>query len=47
MIELSNFFSRFVDLRVLYVLSPVTTALAWAMLIADESSLKDDGPWRF
>lgn len=38
-------FSRFIDLRVLWVLSPITTALAWAMLIYDEPSLRDDLPW--
>ncbi|MEM9091461.1 MAG: photosystem II protein Y [Cyanobacteria bacterium P01_F01_bin.53] len=38
--------SNFVDLRVLCVLSPITTAVAWAMLIYNEPSLKDN-PWRF
>ncbi|MEL6554555.1 MAG: hypothetical protein AAFQ63_13955 [Cyanobacteria bacterium J06621_11] len=37
--------SRFIDFRLLWVLSPITTALAWAMLIYDEPSLRDDEPW--
>ncbi|MEM0979977.1 MAG: photosystem II protein Y [Cyanobacteria bacterium P01_H01_bin.58] len=28
-----------IDLRLLLVLSPITTAIAWAMLIHEESSL--------
>ena len=34
-----------VDLRLLLVLSPITTAIAWAMLIHEEFNLKD--PWWF
>ena len=39
--------SSLVDLRLLWVLSPITTAVAWAMLIYEEPSLRDDDPWRF
>jgi len=38
-------FSRYIDLRVLWVLSPITTALAWAMLICDEPGFQDNEPW--
>jgi len=38
--------STVVDLRLLWVLSPVTTAFAWAMLIYYEPSFQDH-PWRF
>ena len=34
-----------VDLRLLLVLSPITIAIAWAMLIYEEFGLKY--PWRF
>ncbi|MGD1899096.1 MAG: photosystem II protein Y [Phormidesmis sp.] len=37
--------SSIVDLRVLCVLSPITTALVWAMFIHEEPSLRDDEPW--
>lgn len=39
-------FSSFIDLRVLVVLSPITTALAWVMFIYFEPSFQDD-PFRF
>ncbi|WP_255516246.1 hypothetical protein [cf. Phormidesmis sp. LEGE 11477] len=35
-----------IDLRLLWVLSPITTAFTWGMLIYTEPSLRDY-PWRF
>ena len=40
---MSDFFDL-IDLRLLLVLSPITTALAWAMLVDD---LLPKHPWRF
>ncbi|MEM6452109.1 MAG: hypothetical protein AAF703_17570 [Cyanobacteria bacterium P01_D01_bin.105] len=34
-----------IDLRLLWVLSPITTAFAWAMLIFSEVDLKDNSWW--
>lgn len=33
--------SNLIDLRLLLVLSPITTAIAWAMLMHDEPSLNE------
>lgn len=37
-------FSNFIDLRLLLMLSPITTAIAWSMLIYEISNLQD--PWQ-
>ena len=40
-----------IDLRLLLVLSPITTAIAWAMFVYREPTLqslsKFEDPWRF